>query len=135
MKVRVFFSVLVLILVSWVILAMAHEKSGWKAPEQANEMKNPVEPTKTSIEKGKNIYERMCASCHGINGDGKGTAGKRLHPKPTNFQESHGEKMSDGEHFWKITTGKGPMPSFEKKLTAEERWDVINYINTLMRHP
>jgi mono/diheme cytochrome c family protein len=42
--------------------------------------------------------------------------------------------MTDGEHFWKITTGRGGMPSFVKDLTEEERWHVINYINTFMKH-
>ncbi len=133
MRVRIFLTILTVTLVCSVILAVAHEKSGWKAPEEASKMRNPIEPIKASIEKGKAIYDRMCASCHGLNGDGNGPAGKKLHPKPTNFQESHGEKMSDGEHFWKISKGKGPMPSFEKKLSTEERWDVVNYVNTLMK--
>jgi mono/diheme cytochrome c family protein len=134
MKHLIFFSVLVLSLFSSVIMAIAHEKTNWKAPEEANKVENPIKPTEPSIEKGKEFYNRMCASCHGVNGDGKGLAGKRLNPKPTNFVESHGEKMSDGEHYWKITKGRGPMPSFEKKLTVEERWHVINYINTFMKH-
>jgi len=121
------------------ILAMsffdvAHEKTGWRAPEEAMKMKNPIKPTKESIEKGKGIYEQRCASCHGAKGDGKGPAGAALNPKPTSFRESHGEKMTDGQHFWKITTGRGPMPSFAKDLKEEERWHVINYINTPMKH-
>ena len=77
---------------------------------------------------------KKCALCHGGKGDGKGPAGTGLTPKPTNFKESHGERMTDGEHFWKITTGKGPMPSFAKDLIEEDRWHVINYINTFIKH-
>lgn len=116
-------------------LISAHEMTGWKAPEEANKIKNPVKPTKASIEKGKEIYMKKCALCHGEKGDGKGPAGAGLTPKPTNFRESHGEKMTDGEHFWKITTGRGGMPSFAKDLTEEERWYVVNYINTFSKHP
>ena len=116
-------------------IALAHEKTGWIAPDGAKKMKNPIKTTKASIQKGKEIYEKKCALCHGVQGDGKGPAAAELNPKPTNFQESHGEKMTDGEHFWKITTGRGAMPSFEKDLTIEERWYVINYINTFSRHP
>jgi hypothetical protein len=43
--------------------------------------------------------------------------------------------MTDGEHFWKITKGKDPMPSYEKELAVEERWHVINYINTFTKRP
>ena len=125
---------LVFSLVATSILAFAHEMTGWIAPEEAKKIKNPIKPTKASIEKGKEIYEKKCALCHGAKGDGKGPAGAGLTPKPTNFKDSHGEKMTDGEHFWKITTGRGPMPPFEKDLTAEERWHVINYINTFIKH-
>ena len=100
-------------------------------------MKNPVKSTRASIQKGKEIYEKKCALCHGIKGDGKGTASAGLNPKPTSFKgpHGHGGQISDGEHFWKITTGRGAMPSFAKDLTEEERWHVINYINTFSRHP
>ena len=135
MKHRIFcwaLGLIIIMIASWVL---AHEKTGWIAPAEAKKMKNPVKATKASIQKGGKIYEKKCALCHGIKGDGKGTASAGLNPKPTNFKESHGEKMTDGEHFWKITTGRAGMPSFAKDLTEEERWHVINYINTFSSHP
>ena len=134
MKYRILCWLLSLSLTVMVTLIFAHEMTGWIAPEEAKKMKNPVKATRASIQKGKEIYEKKCALCHGIRGDGKGPASAGLNPKPTNFRDPHGEKMTDGEHFWKITTGKGGMPSFEKDLTPEERWHVINYINTFMKH-
>ena len=134
MKYRIFYWLLGLTLVGVTVFVFAHEKTGWIAPEEAKKMKNPIKATKASIQKGKEIYEKKCALCHGIKGDGKGTASAGLNPKPTNFKDSHGEKMTDGEHFWKITTGRGRMPSFAKDLTEEERWHVINYVNTFMKH-
>jgi mono/diheme cytochrome c family protein len=121
-------------LIGMVALALAHETTGWKAPQEAKKIKNPMKATKESVQKGQEIYEKKCALCHGTKGDGKGPAGAGLNPKPTNFKESHGEKMTDGEPLWKITRGRGPMPSFEKELTAEERWHVVNYINALSKH-
>lgn len=134
MKYRIFYGLAGLSLFAMTFLVFAHEKTGWIAPAEAKRMKNPVKATKSSIQRGKEIYEKKCALCHGEKGDGKGPASPGLNPKPTNFKESHGEKMTDGEHFWKLTTGKGAMPSYEKDLTAEERWHVINYINTFMKH-
>jgi len=133
MKYRFFCWVLIFLIIT--VLVFAHEKTGWMAPEEAKKMKNSINPTKASIQKGKEIYEKKCALCHGDKGDGKGPAAAGLNPKPTNFQDSHGQKMADGEHFWKITTGRGPMPSYKKDLSVEERWYVINYINTLTKHP
>jgi mono/diheme cytochrome c family protein len=135
MKSRIFYWVIILSLTTIVALVFAHEKTGWIAPAEAKKMKNPVKATRASIQKGKEIYEKKCSLCHGEKGDGKGPASVGLNPKPTNFKESHGEKMTDGEHFWKIATGKGGMPSFEKDLTKEERWHVINYINTFSKRP
>jgi mono/diheme cytochrome c family protein len=135
MKRRVCYWLLGLSLVVIAVLVFAHEKTGWMAPEEAKKMKNPVKSTKASIQKGKETYEKKCALCHGVKGDGKGPTSAGLNPKPTNFEGSHGEKMTDGEHFWKITKGKGPMSSYEKDLTIEERWHVINYINTFTKHP
>jgi len=134
MKHRRLWWVWVLIFLTITVLVFAHEKTGWIAPESAKKMKNSVKPTKASVQKGKEIYEKKCTLCHGDKGDGKGPAAAGLNPKPTNFQDSHGQKMTDAEHFWKITTGRGPMPSYEKDLTAEERWHVINYINTFTKH-
>ncbi len=40
--------------------------------------------------------------------------------------------MTDGEVFWKISRGiRGIMPAGEKRMTEEERWNVVNYIRTL----
>jgi len=135
MKCRIFYWLLGLGLLTVTALVFAHEMTGWVAPEEAKKIKNPIKATKASIQRGKEIYEKKCALCHGIKGDGKGTASAGLNPKPTNFKDSHGEKMTDGEHFWKITTGRGGMPSFARDLTEEERWYVVNYINTFSKHP
>jgi mono/diheme cytochrome c family protein len=135
MKYRIFCLLLGLIFLAMTVLVFAHEKTGWIAPEEAKKMKNPIKSTQVSIQKGKEIYEKKCALCHGVKGDGKDPAGSGLNPKPTNFKESHGEMMTDGEHFWKISTGRGPMPSYGKDLSVEERWHVINYINTFRKRP
>lgn len=135
MKSRIFYWLLGLSLLTMMTLVFAHEMTGWTAPQEAKKVKNPIKATQASIQKGKEIYGKKCALCHGIEGNGKGPNSAGLNPKPTNFKDSHGEKMTDGEHFWKITTGRGPMPSFEKDLTVEERWHVINYVNTFSKHP
>jgi mono/diheme cytochrome c family protein len=131
MKYRLLCLVLGLGLITTTVLVFAHEKTGWVAPEEAKKIKNPIKITKELIRKGKEIYEKKCALCHGDKGDGKGPTATGLNPKPTNFREHHGMEMTDGELFWKIMTGRGPMPSFKKDLSEEEIWHVINFINTL----
>jgi mono/diheme cytochrome c family protein len=41
------------------------------------------------------------------------------------------QQQSDGALFYKITEGRGPMPSFKTTLTEQQRWDVVNHIRTL----
>lgn len=41
--------------------------------------------------------------------------------------------QTDGELFYKITQGGGPMPSYEETLTEEERWKIIHHLRTLVR--
>ena len=66
MKHRFFCSALILIVLTITVLAFAHEMTGWIAPEEVKRMRNPVQATKASIQKGKEIYEKKCALCHGI---------------------------------------------------------------------
>jgi high-affinity iron transporter len=50
---------------------------------------DPAPPKKTSelLKEGKKIFEQVCASCHGSNGDGRGAAGAALKPSPTDFRK------------------------------------------------
>ena len=41
-------------------------------------------------------------------------------------------KETDGELFWKISNGRGPMPPW-KHLPDQERWELVNYIRTLQK--
>ncbi|MCB6575180.1 c-type cytochrome, partial [Phascolarctobacterium faecium] len=47
-------------------------------------------PSKASAQQGdagigKVIYDRKCALCHGVNGDGTGAAAELVDPKPRDF--------------------------------------------------
>ena len=93
-----------------------------------------VEPTPENISKGEAIYKKNCLMCHGATGLGDGPAGKRLNPKPYNFQDKEKMAAETYEHLLKeITKGKGPMPAFERKLKENERWMVLHYIRTFAK--
>ena len=93
-----------------------------------------VEPSPENISKGEAIYKKHCLMCHGATGMGDGPAGKRLNPKPYNFQDKEKMAAETDEHLFKeITKGKGPMPAFERKLKEDERWMVLHYIRTFAK--
>lgn len=114
-------------------------KNTWELPEDADRTKNPVATSAESIAKGKELYlakeKGNCVFCHGETGAGNQETMPRLRRKPADI--SNKERMSsmtDGEVFWKITKGiNGIMPAGEKKMTEEERWNVVNYIRTLAK--
>ena len=58
-------AVIVTIAVPTIIIAHS-----WKAPKEASERQNPVPKNQDSIERGKALYRKYCASCHGKNGAG-----------------------------------------------------------------
>jgi len=103
----------------------------WKAPSSAAERKNPIPPDRKSRAAERDIYDRECASCHGAGGKGDGKDGRDLHTRPTDLSSSAVAGQSDGALFWKVTTGRRPMPGFRKDMTEEERWQVVNFIRTL----
>ena len=105
---------------------------GWKAPAKERKGKNPLSNSPESRSRGQKNYGDKCASCHGMRGDGRGEMAKVLDPHPSDFTDRHMMKeMTDGEIFWKITTGKGPMPSYQKELNENEKWDMVNYLRSL----
>ena len=103
----------------------------WKAPSRAARKTNPIAADEKSVAAGKGVYAAQCISCHGPTGHGDGPAAKDLNPKPRNLSDPAIQAQSDGSIFWKITTGKAPMPTFEKLIGEDDRWNVINYVRTL----
>ncbi len=107
------------------------EKSGWKAPTEAYNLKNPLKDLEAATEEGEIIFNQQCAICHGENGSGDGIAGIGLNPRPADLTSEEVQKQSDGAIFWKITTGKPPMASYELIYSEKQRWQLVTYIRKL----
>ena len=107
----------------------------WVAPARAAKKKNPIATDAISLEKGKAVYVKECASCHGDTGKGDGSAVKDLEKKPNDLTLAKTLEQSDGALFWKITEGNKPMASYDKTLSEEDRWHVINYTRALAPKP
>ena len=107
----------------------------WKAPGEAQKLKNPVAQNTASLQKGKELYNLYCSSCHGEVGFGDGAARGPLGIKPANFHDEKIKKQDDGELFWKLTNGRKDMPAFEKILTEDQRWHVVSYLRNIPDKP
>jgi mono/diheme cytochrome c family protein len=103
----------------------------WSATSAARKLKNPVPPTAEAIEAGKVDYGEHCRSCHGEKGDGKGEKAPELSVAPGDFTDLRTmSSRTDGELYWQITRGRLPMPSFDDKLTDQQRWQLVDYLRT-----
>lgn len=101
---------------------------GLGAPE------NPVEADEISIERGRILYEINCAQCHGTTGEGNGVIANFLvDKKPANLTSQATQDKSDGTLFLTISNGvPEAMPALNENLTVRDRWDVVNYLRTLV---
>jgi mono/diheme cytochrome c family protein len=116
-------------------------KNTWDLPADADKTKNPVPSSPESVQKGKELYsvrdKGNCGFCHGDTGAGNEAMMGRLRRKPADISNKERmDSMTDGELFWKISKGiQGIMPAGERKMSEEERWQVVNYIRTLVKQP
>jgi mono/diheme cytochrome c family protein len=104
----------------------------WAAPPEAKNVKNAVAKSDKVIADAKKIAEANCVACHGAKGVGDGAAAAALPVKPANWTTPAVQGETDGEIFWKITNGRGPMPPW-KHLAEKDRWALVHYIRTFKK--
>jgi mono/diheme cytochrome c family protein len=114
-----------------VVLSEEQSKQKWSAPAADAQKKNPVAANEPSLAAGQKIYSKTCFMCHGKTGDADGPAVIELNIHPAKLSDPKLATEPDGSLFWKITTGRKPMPSFGKRISETDRWNLVNYIRTL----
>ena len=124
----------VLIVSSLVALGEEQSKQKWSAPAADAQKKNPVAANESSLAAGGKIFSKTCATCHGKTGDADGPAVIQLNIHPAKLSDPKLATEPDGALFWKITTGKKPMPSYGKRISETDRWNLVNYVRTLSKH-
>ena len=65
----------------------------------------PYAPTPETLEKGKAIYVRLCAGCHGAKALGDGPYGAPLMPTPANLTEDPAGTAGIDFWYWRIDQG------------------------------
>lgn len=87
-----------------------------------------------SAEKGRTVYEKNCALCHGIKAFGDGPSASTMNPPPANFHSEKIIRETSPYTLYRAIKNGNPgagMPSWEYQLSQEEKWDVINYIRSI----
>jgi mono/diheme cytochrome c family protein len=124
---KLLFVVILSVVAICIVYAANHfSNSSWPVPEEAKQLKNPLQPSEAALESAKTIYKNKCANCHGDTGAGDGPDAERYDPLPADFTDTKlMSNVSDGELFYKISEGRKPMPNFKAKLTEEQRWQLV----------
>jgi mono/diheme cytochrome c family protein len=106
----------------------------WPVPEEAKQLKNPLQPSAPALKSAREVYADKCAHCHGDAGKGDGSDANRYDPVPTDFTDpKQMNGATDGELFYKISEGKKPMPVFKNKLSEDQRWELVLLIRSFAK--
>jgi mono/diheme cytochrome c family protein len=126
-----FLLVLAVVAAAIVYSAVNNAPWSWPVPEEAKQLKNPLQPTAPALKSAREVYADKCAECHGDTGKGDGRDAHRYDPAPIDLTDaSKMNAATDGELFYKISEGKKPMPVFKNKLTEDQRWELVLLIRS-----
>jgi mono/diheme cytochrome c family protein len=104
---------------------------------------DPPPPTPELLAHGRQVFDRQCAPCHGIDGRGEGEAAWLLYPKPRDFVTaryrlvSTWERMpTDQDLFAAISRGMpgSAMPSWAH-LPERTRWALVHTVKAFAAEP
>ena len=128
---RRLFALILIVLASalWIAGAMAQSP---KRNAEAQKLKNPEAPNAESIEAGKKLYARYCASCHGpqAKGDGGMALSGGTPSDLTDDQWDYGS--TDGEIFVAIRDGvSADMQAYKEKLNEKQIWQIVNFLRSI----
>lgn len=102
----------------------------WAVPAEAKDMKNPLLNSPRALEDGKALFLTNCEGCHGPKGGGFGRVARKFGIPVPSLGASTVQAQTDGELFWKIANGKGPMPAWNTILTDEDCWKLVTFVRT-----
>lgn len=84
-----------------------------------------------SLGRGKLIFERNCAGCHGLKGKGDGY--KLLGPEPADLTVLSTSGKSNEDLLKTIHEGKPNMPAWKPQLSEANIRDVLAYVRSLAK--
>jgi len=109
----------------------AFHKTPWSVPLEAKMRKNPLVTSDANLNAARPVYNEYCANCHGDSGKGDGSDAMMYDPSPSDLTDAkHMNTLTDGDIFYQITQGRKPMPSFRKKLSDDQRWQLVILVRT-----
>jgi mono/diheme cytochrome c family protein len=92
----------------------------------------PMDVTMALLDRGRVRFESLCATCHGIEGNGvSAVAAHMTLRQPPSLVEANILTYTPGQIYQRVREGYGLMPSYASQLTIEESWAVVAYTKAL----
>lgn len=110
------------------LVVPAHAHAG--PPTQPGSVLVPV--TYAGGPAAKQIFQSVCATCHGTKGKGDGPAGMAFNPRPANFTDpGFWKKHTDAQLADSIAGGIGNMPPFGGSYDKATIKALVQYLHVL----
>jgi hypothetical protein len=88
--------------------------------------------TRELLQAGRRAYDEICATCHGVLGDGHSVVAEKMElRRPPSFFEPRLLALPVGRIFEVAGHGYGLMPGFAATLDVDQRWAVVAYVQAL----
>lgn len=110
------------------LLAQSITAQEWTVPPDRRARLSPFGFTDESRAAGESLYNVNCMSCHG--NPGRNNWLRDLEPQPGDIISAKYQQNSDGELFYKLSEGRGPMPGFRNVLSQTDIWSLVAYIRS-----
>lgn len=104
--------------------------TGKERLEFGQKQHNPQTSSPESRQRGAVLYAINCALCHGDSQSYPGKVGSHFNPPPPELRDGHLAGYDEATLYQMLSLGFGRMPAFEKRLTPEERWHLVNYLRS-----
>jgi mono/diheme cytochrome c family protein len=97
-------------------------------------MHDATPDTSAKLARGRAIFDRNCASCHGSSGQGTGPEAFAQVPAPADLEwlARTPKGRAQPYMFWTVSEGgrafESAMPAFKGKLSKPEIWSAIAYV-------
>ena len=116
------------------IPVLGEENPPPRIPLDMNDPRYPIQPaTGNTLTEGKVLYDRFCAACHGIDGEGEQPDPYEPGAAPPHDNTGHTWHHADQQNFGTVWNGlsfNGTMPGYHDRMTPDEIIAVLAYIKT-----
>lgn len=109
-------------------------------PSPYAELRDPSLDTAAKLRRGRTVFDRECAACHGWSGQGNGPDAFGLVPAPADLEwlARTPKRRAEPYIYWSIAEGGqsfgSEMPAYKRTLPKKDIWAVTAWLRAGMPH-